>query len=82
MAKAVKLEELVSAEDPKGKIDVLSFEQGLQLLEELVATVEGGKLALDSSIVSYERGVQLIEHLKSKLSGAEEKLRLLQRQKS
>ena len=79
MAKIVKLDEILQSEDPREKIGLLSFEQGLALLEELVTSVESGKMALDQSILSYERGVQLIEHLKQKLSGAEEKLRVLQK---
>ena len=55
----------------------LSFEDGLALLEELVNTVESGELPLEQAIGSYERGVALVESLRKKLEGAEERLRLL-----
>jgi exodeoxyribonuclease VII small subunit len=78
MAKAVTLKELLTAEDLDAKVAELSFEDGLRILEELVEQVESGALALDKAVLSYERGVALIERLRGLLSGAEEKLRLLQ----
>jgi exodeoxyribonuclease VII small subunit len=80
MAKNTKLEELLTDQDPAEKIAAVPFEQGLALLEELVTSVESGSLPLDKSMLSYERGVALIDHLRKKLSGAEEKLRLLQKE--
>jgi exodeoxyribonuclease VII small subunit len=44
-------------------------------LEELVASVEGGKLSLDSAVTSYERGSQLVELLRAQLQKAEAKLK-------
>ena len=78
MAKPIKLEDILGSDTPKEKVDALSFEQGLVLLEELVKSVESGALPLDKALLSYERGVVVIEHLRKKLSGAEEKLRVLQ----
>ena len=81
--KQVKLEDLLLESDAPEKISdkiaALSFEQGLSLLDELVKGVESGSLTLDRSILSYERGSLLIEHLKKKLTGAEEKLRVLEK---
>lgn len=82
MAKAgketiVTLEALVSGEVSEAQVDALSFEQALKLLEEVVTSVESGSLPLDRAIGSYEHGTALIKHLRKLLSGAEEKLRML-----
>ena len=84
--KQIKLDDLLeegeATEKLTERIALLSFEQALALLEELVQGVESGGLSLDKSLLSYERGAILIEHLKGKLTGAEEKLRVLQPKKS
>jgi exodeoxyribonuclease VII small subunit len=82
MAKAAKetvvtLEALLSGEVSEAQVDTLSFEQALKLLEEVVTSVESGTLPLDRAIGSYEHGTALIKHLRKLLSGAEEKLRVL-----
>lgn len=73
----ISLEELLKAKDLDKKIGGLKFEQGVKLLEELVARVEAGNLSLENSVLSYEQGVKLVKHLRKLLSGAEEKLQLL-----
>lgn len=75
--KKVQLKDLIEGDDYKAKVEGLSFEEGLQLLEELVGSVEGGGLVLERSIASYERGVELLAHLRGVLAKAEEKLRVL-----
>ena len=77
--KAITLDDLLAEKKPEALLKEVSFENGLKLLEELVVRVESGSLALDKAVSSYERGVGLIEHLKNHLSGAEEKLRTLQK---
>ena len=79
MAKALTVKELLQADDAEKRIEELSFEQGMKLLEELVEKVESGSLQLEHAVLSYEKGVLLIERLKGLLSGAEEKLQLLQK---
>ena len=76
--KQLDLQDLLTAGDVEGRIAALSFEQGLQLVEELVSRVESGALALDQSVLSYEKGVALIGHLRKLLGAAEERLRVLQ----
>lgn len=76
MAK-LTLKNLLAEKDLKTKVKDLSFENGMQLLEELVEKVETGSLALDEAILSYEKGVTLVEFLRSQLSGAEAKLEKL-----
>jgi len=79
MAKTLGFEDLLQ-EKGETKIKDCSFEEGLKLLEELVAKVESGTLPLDRSVLAYERGVALMEHLRSLLSAAEKKLQVLQRE--
>jgi exodeoxyribonuclease VII small subunit len=82
MAKAgkdvtVTLEGLLSGDISAAQVSELSFEQALKLLEEVVVSVESGSLPLDRAIGSYEKGTHLIQQLRKLLSGAEEKLRVL-----
>lgn len=78
MAETVSLKDLL-ADGGEEKVKEISFEGGLKLLEDLVSRVEAGSLPLDKAILSYERGVSLIEHLRTLLSGAEQKLKVLQK---
>lgn len=73
----VTLEALISGEIGEDQVNALTFEQALKLLEEVVTSVESGSLPLDRAIGSYEHGSLLIKHLRKLLSGAEEKLRVL-----
>lgn len=75
----VTLDQLLAEEHSEKFVKELSFEQGLKLLEELVARVESGQLALDKAITSYEKGALVITQLRALLSGAEEKLKILQK---
>lgn len=81
MAKGVTFEDLL-LEKAEAKVKDLSFEEGLKLLEELVAKVESGTLPLDRSVLAYERGVLLMDHLRGLLAGAEKKLQVLQKEGS
>jgi exodeoxyribonuclease VII small subunit len=75
--KVVTLEGLLKGEVGIKEVSELKFERALGLLEEVVASVEGGSLPLDQAIGSYEQGTLLIQHLRALLAGAEEKLRTL-----
>lgn len=78
--KNVTLDELLGSDEPQKLVKGLPFESGLKLLEELVGRVETGAMPLDKAISSYERGALIIEQLRLLLSGAEEKLKVLQKQ--
>lgn len=80
--KEISVEILLTSDDPKTVIEKLSFEDALKLLEELVSSVERGSLPLERSIASYEKGVALVEHLRGVLGRAEEKLKVLKRDKN
>ena len=73
------LGELLESSDPKKRIGEASFEEGMKLLEDLVVSVETGTLPLDRTIKSYEHAEALIGHLRKLLSGAEAKLKVLQK---
>jgi exodeoxyribonuclease VII small subunit len=75
---AVSIKDLLTTENLEEKVAELSFEEGMALLEDLVEKVESGALPLDKAVLSYERGVALINRLRALLSGAEEKLQMLQ----
>lgn len=71
------LKSLFAADNPKDLISTISFEDGIKLLEELVARVESGSLALEQALSGYEKGALLVEHLKSHLQRAEVRLKTL-----
>ena len=79
MEKTVTLKDLMTDPDFSGKLKELSYENGVKILEELVEKVESGGLPLEKAISAYEKGVELVRQLRSLLSGAEEKLKLLQK---
>jgi exodeoxyribonuclease VII small subunit len=74
----LNLEEFFADPKPEKVLASLSYEEGLSLLENLVASVESGQLSLEQSVLSYERGMLLLAHLQSLLQGAEERLKVLQ----
>jgi exodeoxyribonuclease VII small subunit len=63
-----------SKEDSDG---VLSFEQSLQRLEEIVHLLEEGDLGLSDAMQRYEEGVKLLRQSYELLERAERKIELL-----
>ena len=61
----------------KIKIDDLTFEEGIKLLENVVSSVESGNAPLEKVVLAYESGMKILEMLRSRISGAEEKLRVI-----
>ena len=55
-----------------------SFEAALQELERIVQTMEGGGAALEESLTNYERGMALLKLCQEALTGAEQKIRILE----
>lgn len=55
----------------------LPFEKALAELEEIVATLEDGSLALEESLARFERGIRLSRHLETQLRRAEARVRRL-----
>ena len=56
----------------------LKFETALAELEDIVASMEGGKLELEASIAAYKRGMELMQHCQSQLTEAEAQIRVLE----
>jgi exodeoxyribonuclease VII small subunit len=57
----------------KGK----KFEEELKDLEDIVAKIDSGELALEDSIAAFERGVALVRSLNHKLDEIERKVEVL-----
>lgn len=47
-------------------------------LEDLVQTMEGGKLELEDSITAYRRGMALLQHCQGQLTAAEQKIQIME----
>ena len=62
--------------DPKSNDDIkdLAFEQALQQLEQIVARLESGNVALEDSILIYERGEALKKRCDLLLGKAEARI--------
>lgn len=57
----------------------MSFQEGLQALEQIVVRLESGDLALEDALRAFERGVGLVRVLNEKLTQAEQRIELLTR---
>jgi len=56
-----------------------SFEAALAELEEIVATMEGGKLPLRESLAAYKRGAELLQYCQTTLKDAQQQVQVLER---
>ncbi len=56
----------------------MKFETALTELENIVSSMEGGKLELEASIAAYRRGMELMKHCQTQLSEAEAQVRVLE----
>ena len=54
--------------------DKINFEEGYEILEQLMQNIEGSQLSLDQSVQAFERGKLLIAHLQKLLDVAEGKI--------
>lgn len=55
----------------------LTFKEGLDKLEAIVASLESGDLELEASLKQYTEGVELLTALQKQLSEAEQKIEVL-----
>ena len=53
------------------------FEVALEKLEELVSSMEDGKLSLEESLQAFEKGIKLTRECQSALKNAEQKVQVL-----
>jgi exodeoxyribonuclease VII small subunit len=54
-----------------------TFEASMSRLESIVASLEGGRLALDDSLASFEEGLGLLRSANRSLDGAAARLQVL-----
>lgn len=62
----------------KAPVVDMKFETALAELEELVHSMEDGKLELEASIAAYRRGMELMKHCQAQLADAEQQIRVLE----
>mgnify|MGYP000128375690 FL=1 len=56
----------------------MKFETAVAELEDIVSSMEGGKLELEASIAAYKRGMELMKHCQAQLANAEEEIRIIE----
>lgn len=55
-----------------------SYEQALEELERLVASMEAGQLPLDQLLESYRRGAELLGFCRTRLQAVEQQVKVLE----
>ena len=55
----------------------ISFEDAVARLEQIVRSMEDGKLSLDDSLKAFEEGIALVRFCNGKLDTAEQRVRIL-----
>ena len=60
------------------EVSEIKFETALSELEQIVHTMEDGRLPLEESIAAYRRGSELLRHCQLQLSDAERKIQVLE----
>ena len=58
----------------KTYIDILSFEEAIKELTDIVGKIEQGQIPLQDSLQQYERGMALIKQCRTILQKAEERI--------
>ena len=61
----------------KKKQASFDFEKALEELEELVSSMEDGKLSLEDSLQAFEKGIKLTRECQAALKKAEQKVQVL-----
>jgi exodeoxyribonuclease VII small subunit len=54
-----------------------SYEQAMQELERLVASLESGELPLDQLLSGYQRGATLLQYCRTQLQAVEDQIKVL-----
>ena len=63
--------------DPKDSKE-MSFEEKLQIVQELTEKIESGELPLEDAVREYERGMKILGELDSELGEMNRRLSVLQ----
>lgn len=61
--------------EPTKPVDQMSYEEALQKLEEIIATLEGDPASLEEALTLFERGQELLQHCAALLDQAELRVR-------
>ena len=61
----------------KKKQASFDFEKALEELEELVSSMEDGKISLEDSLQAFEKGIKLTRECQAALKKAEQKVQVL-----
>ncbi|MGI6703371.1 MAG: exodeoxyribonuclease VII small subunit [Clostridia bacterium] len=59
----------------------LSFEEAMDRMEEIIALLEDGELAIDKSLEVFEEGIRLYRYLTQKLERVEGRVKLIMEDK-
>ncbi len=58
-------------------MDNITFEEAVASLEQIVRSMEEGKLTLEESLAAFEKGVGLVKYCNGKLDSAEQRVKVL-----
>ena len=58
-------------------INKLSFEQGMEALEDIVKRLESGDMPLEESVAAFEQGTAIQKRLKAILDDGDRRIRVL-----
>lgn len=61
----------------KKKTEEIDFRTGLERLEEIVDSLEGGEIDLEEALKVFEEGIKISKRLSEKLTQAEKQIRKL-----
>lgn len=61
----------------KKKTEQIDFRTGLERLEEIVDSLEGGEIDLEEALKVFEEGIKISKRLSEKLTQAEKQIRKL-----
>jgi exodeoxyribonuclease VII small subunit len=57
--------------------EILTFEEGLEKLEQLIAGLEKGDLTLEESLLKFREGMELTRHCRKLLIDAEYRVEMI-----
>lgn len=61
----------------KNKMEKLSFENGIERLEEIINCLDQNSISLEKALELFEEGIQLVKYCNNLLDSAEKKMQIL-----
>lgn len=61
----------------KNKMEKLSFENGIERLEEIINCLDQNTISLEKALELFEEGIQLVKYCNNLLDSAEKKMQIL-----